>query len=74
MFDGSLYFKASSKKNASPIGDWQDMNGAAGRIRTHDPLVRSQVLYPTELQPREFASIAQDKPVFQEHHPSDHPT
>src|SRR5690606_7616397 len=25
--------------------------GAAGRIRTHDPLVRSQVLYPTELQP-----------------------
>ena len=27
------------------------MFGAAGRIRTHDPLVRSQVLYPTELQP-----------------------
>ena len=27
------------------------MDGAAGRIRTHDPLVRSQVLYPTELQP-----------------------
>jgi hypothetical protein len=27
------------------------MGGAAGRIRTHDPLVRSQVLYPTELQP-----------------------
>lgn len=26
-------------------------DGAAGRIRTHDPLVRSQVLYPTELQP-----------------------
>jgi hypothetical protein len=26
--------------------------GAAGRIRTHDPLVRSQVLYPSELQPR----------------------
>mgnify|MGYP006894303077 CR=1 FL=1 len=25
--------------------------GAAGKIRTHDPLVRSQVLYPTELQP-----------------------
>ncbi len=33
---------------------WQGkQNGAAGRIRTHDPLVRSQVLYPTELQPRE---------------------
>ena len=24
--------------------------GALGRIRTHDPLVRSQVLYPTELR------------------------
>jgi hypothetical protein len=31
------------------IGEWRF--GAAGRIRTHDPLVRSQVLYPTELQP-----------------------
>jgi hypothetical protein len=28
-------------------------NGAAGRNRTHDPLVRSQVLYPAELQPPE---------------------
>jgi hypothetical protein len=26
-------------------------SGAAGRNRTHDPLVRSQVLYPAELQP-----------------------
>ena len=26
--------------------------GAAGRIRTSDRLVRSQVLYPAELQPR----------------------
>ena len=35
------------------------MSGAAGRIRTHDPLVRSQVLYPTELQPpRENETIA----------------
>ena len=32
--------------------------GAAGRIRTHDPLVRSQVLYPTELQPLKPHSIA----------------
>ena len=29
-------------------------SGAAGRNRTHDPLVRSQVLYPAELQPRRF--------------------
>jgi hypothetical protein len=26
--------------------------GAPGRIRTADPLVRSQVLYPTELRAR----------------------
>ena len=33
--------------------------GAPGRIRTHDPLVRSQVLYPTELRARSKpASIA----------------
>ena len=31
------------------------MFGAAGRNRTHDPLVRSQVLYPAELQPRSLA-------------------
>ncbi len=29
-----------------------DNNGALGRIRTPDPLVRSQVLYPTELPAR----------------------
>ena len=28
------------------------INGAPGRIRTSDPLVRSQVLYPTELRAR----------------------
>src|SRR5450631_3088461 len=28
--------------------------GAAGRNRTHDPLVRSQVLYPAELQPPSY--------------------
>ena len=28
------------------------MNGGLGRIRTPDPLVRSQVLYPTELPVR----------------------
>ena len=26
-----------------------DINGGLGRIRTPDPLIRSQVLYPTEL-------------------------
>ena|GEM_PF-3325231 len=32
--------------------DSEGKTGAAGRNRTHDPLVRSQVLYPAELQPR----------------------
>ncbi len=27
-----------------------DLNGAPGMIRTCDPLIRSQVLYPTELR------------------------
>ncbi len=34
-----------------PEALFDSIGGAAGRIRTHDPLVRSQVLYPTELQP-----------------------
>ena len=38
-----------------PIGGFFTQNGAAGRNRTHDPLVRSQVLYPTELQPHKNA-------------------
>lgn len=40
---------------SSRKGEKED--GAAGRIRTHDPLVRSQILYPTELQPREEETI-----------------
>src|SRR5690348_11906722 len=38
--------------------------GAPGRIRTHDPLVRSQVLYPTELRARIVDSIMRTNPVF----------
>ena len=33
-------------------------NGAPGEIRTPDPLVRSQVLYPTELQARRGKPVA----------------
>ena len=44
------------------------MCGAPGRIRTHDPLVRSQVLYPTELRARCGAnctcSACVDRPRF----------
>ncbi len=35
-----------------PLGH-SGLSGAPGRIRTRDPLVRSQVLYPTELPARE---------------------
>ena len=31
--------------------------GAPGEIRTPDPLVRSQILYPTELRAREAGTI-----------------
>lgn len=31
--------------------------GAAGETRTPDTLVRSQVLYPTELRPHEFKDL-----------------
>ena len=30
--------------------DLMDLNGAPGMIRTCDPLIRSQVLYPAELR------------------------
>ncbi len=33
---------------------WFLNNGALGRIRTPDPLVRSQILYPTELPAHAF--------------------
>ena len=35
-------------------------NGALGRIRTPDPLVRSQILYPTELPARGLGGISND--------------
>ncbi len=42
--------KGLARKNVLTLG----LTGAAGRNRTHDPLVRSQVLYPAELQPLSF--------------------
>ena len=54
----SLWRRQSSgdtKEKALQIKDLQGLPiGAAGRNRTHDPLVRSQVLYPAELQPLSF--------------------
>ncbi len=47
--------RAEKQNGLAPFGANPSISllvvGAAGRIRTHDPLVRSQVLYPTELQP-----------------------
>jgi hypothetical protein len=41
-------------ERASKIGspNLLNLNGAPGMIRTCDPLIRSQVLYPTELRVR----------------------
>lgn len=33
-----------------PLGIFSSWNGGRGRIRTHDLLIRSQSLYPTELR------------------------
>ncbi len=35
-------------------------NGAPGRIRTPDPLIRSQLLYPTELQAQLSSPLTAD--------------
>ena len=41
--------RTADKKKGPQTADLNLFDGAPGRIRTHDPLVRSQVLYPTEL-------------------------
>ncbi len=38
-----------------------DLNGGPGPIRTGDPLLRRQMLYPTELRARAFILSAQEK-------------
>jgi len=49
---GKTTYQDLGKEKALQIKDLQGfLIGAAGRNRTHDPLVRSQVLYPAELQP-----------------------
>ena len=45
---GKLAVFATRDETVSPLG----MNGAPGRIRTHDPQIRSLVLYPAELPVR----------------------
>ena len=52
--------KLGRKENGpeSLLGHFFETDGAAGRNRTHDPLVRSQVLYPAELQPPREANYS----------------
>jgi hypothetical protein len=40
----------AARKQPAPDSHKVDLIGAPGEIRTPDPLVRSQVLYPTELR------------------------
>ena len=41
--------------------------GGDGKIRTPDQLVRSQVLYPTELHPRIWVRCKQREEVYMQH-------
>ena len=50
--------KGPNEKRDQIFQSGPSYSGAAGRNRTHDPLVRSQVLYPAELQPPEARIIA----------------
>ena len=54
--NAGLFLKGMSRARRIKKKDQYELvlseTGAAGRNRTHDPLVRSQVLYPAELQPR----------------------
>ena len=44
--------KAASDEAAFSNPELMETDGAPGAIRTPDPLVRSQILYPTELRVR----------------------
>ena len=45
-----LTHNGRTNKQAASNGRPIDSDGAPGMIRTCDPLIRSQVLYPTELR------------------------
>jgi hypothetical protein len=47
-----LEFAAQSKRPTNDQNANLERSGAPGRIRTSDPLVRSQMLYPAELRAR----------------------
>lgn len=47
-----MIFKYRKRGNMDIVIGWRDCGGAPGRIRTRGPLLRRQLLYPTELQGR----------------------
>ncbi len=49
---------AKSKKGLAMVARPLKFYGGLGRIRTPDPLIRSQVLYPTELPIRVSGDLA----------------
>lgn len=49
-FEPMVFCSQSRRDNQASLHP--DVNGAVGRIRTRDPLIRSQILYPAELLPR----------------------
>ena len=57
----------ASEKRDQMFPSGPSYSGAAGRNRTHDPLVRSQVLYPAELQPPDARIIAAVRPMAKSH-------
>jgi hypothetical protein len=52
MTEGVRPAGRTNKKANPKIGLIAGIAGAPGAIRTPDPLVRSQILYPTELRAR----------------------
>src|SRR5580658_11097533 len=53
LFQALGMFQAQAKKWSSQQRERKEVSGAPGEIRTPDPLVRSQMLYPAELRARE---------------------
>jgi hypothetical protein len=49
---GGGYAGGGEKRLPSNFNRLRGLSGGLGRIRTPDPLIRSQVLYPTELPVR----------------------
>ena len=59
-------FAKTKKAPASALSIHTPENGAPGEIRTPDPLVRSQILYPTELRaPAFLVSLHRMRPDLQ---------